>query len=181
MLLVRHAATLARGTPGLLDAERPVTPLGKTRFRVAARGLTRIVERIDVLLTSPDLCARESAEILARAFGHGEPQVEALLARDRIDAIVATLAMHPREGTVALVGHEPMLAALLAYVLRSSEADRFTFRQGGAALVDLPQGPSATGRLVWYIPPRILRGLASAIGVGRSAPTENGRIRRPKP
>ena len=181
LLLIRHAVALARTTPGLLDAERPVTPAGKTKFRIAVRGLTRIVDRIDVLLTSPHVCARESAEIVAHAFGNGEPRVQALLAGDRIDALVATLAMHPREATVALVGHEPTLAALLAHMLGSSGADPFTFKHGGVALVDLPDGPSASGRLVWFIPPRILRGLASAIGVGRTTPTDNGRIVRRKP
>ena len=54
LLLIRHAAAVPRGTPGVLDAERPLTPQGKAKFRVAARGLARVTRRPDVLLTLQD-------------------------------------------------------------------------------------------------------------------------------
>ena len=101
LLLIRHAAAVPRGTPGVPDAERPLTPQGKAEFRVAARGLARVTRRPDVLLTSPLPRARLTAEIAALAF-----------------------------------------------------------EKGGAALVDLPNGPAAGGRLRWFLKPRILRSLA---------------------
>jgi phosphohistidine phosphatase len=69
------------------------------------------------------------------------------------------LAGLPTDATVALVGHEPWLSALLARLLGSGEADRFTFKKGGAALVDVPGPPAEGGRLVWYVRPKILRAL----------------------
>jgi phosphohistidine phosphatase SixA len=53
LLLVHHAAAVPRGTPDVAAAERPLTPRGKTNFRVVATGLARISHRLDVLLTSP--------------------------------------------------------------------------------------------------------------------------------
>jgi len=170
LLLVRHAAALPRGTPGVLDAERPLTPSGRAGFSVAARGLVRIVGRVDVLMTSPLTRARETAEIAAGAFMHVEPVVESALAGDRVDAILAALASHPREATVALVGHEPMLATLLARMVGSPDAERFAFKKGGAALVDLPDARAGTGRLIWFLPPRVLRALAGAGGIPRASP-----------
>jgi phosphohistidine phosphatase len=170
LLLVRHAAALAPGTPGVLDAERPLTPSGRARFSVAARGLVRIVGRVDVLVTSPLTRARETAEIAAGAFMHVEPEVEAALAGDRVDAILAALARRPREATVALVGHEPMLATLLARMVGSPDAERFAFKKGGAALVALPDAHAGTGRLIWFLPPRVLRALAGAVGILRASP-----------
>ena len=67
LLIIRHAAAVERGTPGLGDDDRPLTPKGKSRFRAAAKGLARIVARPDVLLTSPLPRARQTAEIAARA------------------------------------------------------------------------------------------------------------------
>jgi phosphohistidine phosphatase len=158
----------------VLDAERPLTPSGRARFSVAARGLVRLVGRIDVLMTSPLVRARETAEIAAEAFMHVEPVIESALAGDRVDALIAALATHPREATVALVGHEPMLATLLARVVGSSDPERFAFKNGGAALVDLQDGRASTGRLIWFLPPRVLRGLAGEVGIRRAPPIGKG-------
>ena len=38
VVLIRHAAAVPKGTPGVLDAERPLTSSGKVKFRRAARG-----------------------------------------------------------------------------------------------------------------------------------------------
>ena len=174
ILLVRHAPALAPGTPGLLDAERPLTPSGRAKFGVAARGLARIVGRIDVLLTSPLTRAQDTAEILARAFRHGAPVIEPALAGDRVDAIVAALAGRPRETTVALIGHEPMLGTLLARMVGSPDAEWLAFKKGGAALVDVVDGRAEIGRLVWFLPPRVLRALAGSPGSVRASPIDNG-------
>jgi hypothetical protein len=39
--------------------------------------------------------------------------------------------------------------------------DRFAFKKGGAALVDLKEGPSIPGQLMWFVKPRILRYIGS--------------------
>jgi len=164
LLLVRHATAVPRGTPGVPDDERPLTSDGKAEFRVAARGLARIARRPDVLLTSPLPRARATAEIAARAFGRIEPTIEPSLAHDSVDAIVVALRTPLLGETVAVVGHEPALSALMARLLGVSEHDRLAVEKGGAALMDLPDGPSAGGRLVWFLGPRILRILASRAG-----------------
>jgi phosphohistidine phosphatase len=160
LLLVRHAAAVPRGTASVSDDERPLTPEGKEKFRVAAKGLARIAHRPDVLLTSPLLRARLTAEIAARAFKRIEPRIEPALAQGSVDTIVAALQAQPRGATVAIVGHEPVLSALLARLLGASHTERLAFKKGGAALVDIPDGSPATGRLIWFLKPRILRTLA---------------------
>jgi phosphohistidine phosphatase len=159
LLIIRHAAAVPSGTPGIADDERPLTPRGRERFERAARGLVRIVDRPDVLLTSPLPRARATAEIAARAFGRLEPVVEPVLAHGTPAAIVAALARRSQDGLVAIVGHEPTLSSLLARLVEGESGERFAFKKGGAALVDLPAGPRAAGRLVWFVKPRILRTL----------------------
>ena len=61
LLLIRHATAVPSGTPGIPDDERPLTAKGKKKFRLAARGLARIVRRPDALLTSPLPRALETA------------------------------------------------------------------------------------------------------------------------
>jgi len=42
----------------------------------------------------------------------------------------------------------------------AQEGEQFSFKKGGAALVDLPEGPSGAARLLWFLKPKILRALA---------------------
>ncbi len=160
LLLVRHAAAVPSGTPGVPDDERPLTPEGASKFRVAAKGLARIARRPDVLLTSPLPRARATAEIAARAFKRIEPTVEPALAHGSVDEIMTALGKCPPNATIALVGHEPTLSMILARLLGAADAERLAFKKGGAALVDLPDGPSAGGQLVWFLKPKVLRALA---------------------
>jgi len=96
LLLIRHAAAVPRGTPGVPDAERPLTPQGKAKFRVAARGLARVTRRPDVLLTSPLPRARLTAKIAAHAFEHVAPAIEPALAHSSVDGIVAAARLEQK-------------------------------------------------------------------------------------
>jgi phosphohistidine phosphatase len=161
LLIIRHAIAVPRGTPGIPDAERPLTPEGEKKFRQAARGLARVRKRPDALLTSPWRRARQTAEIAAEAWGRIMPTQTPALAGGAFEDLAAALADHSPQSTVALVGHEPHLSALLARLLGTTRDDRLTFRKGGAALLDLPGGLEEGGRLVWYVPPKILRELGA--------------------
>ena len=160
LLLVRHAAAVPRGTPDVADDDRPLTVQGRKKFEAAAKGLARIVDRPDVLLTSPLPRAKATAEIAARAFRRVEPRTEPALARDSVADIVTAVQKVSSAEMVAIVGHEPVLSAVLAHLLAGSDAERLTFKKGGAALVDLPDGPKGSGRLEWFLKPRILRALS---------------------
>jgi len=71
------------------------------------------------------------------------------------------LAFLTRNGTarIAAVGHEPGLSELLSVCLYGGAAQgAFGFKKMGAALVTFGGTVSAgRGRLVWFLPPRLLR------------------------
>src|SRR5258708_1628001 len=69
LLIVRHAIAVPHGTPEVPEDERPLTPRGEKRFRAAARGLARICRPPDVLLSSPLVRARQTADIAPEAWG----------------------------------------------------------------------------------------------------------------
>jgi len=159
LLLIRHAVAMPRGTSGVADDDRPLTPKGRKKFQAAAAGLRRIVERPDLLLTSPLPRARATAEIAAQAFGRIEPRTEPALAGDSVSRVITALEKVAKSDLVAVVGHEPVLSGVLAHVLGARDGGRLEFKKGGAALVDLPRGPAAGGHLIWFVKPRILRTL----------------------
>lgn len=159
LLVVRHAIAVPRGTPGIRDEERPLTPEGESRFREAAKGLARVVDRPDAILTSPWLRARQTAAIAAAAWGRIQPTEEPALAGGSFEELAAALGGLGADATVAIVGHEPHLSGLLARLLGSRHDDRLEFKKGGAALLDVPGPLAEGGRLVWFLPPRVLRKL----------------------
>ena len=160
LLIIRHAIAVPRGTPGMPDEERPLTPEGEEKFREAARGLARLVDRPDALLTSPWRRARQTADLAAAAWGRIEPAELAALAGGSFEEQAAALDRYPREATVAVVGHEPHVSALLSRILGSRQDERLGFKKGGAALVEVPGRLAGGGTLVWFLPPKVLRKLA---------------------
>ena len=160
LLVVRHAIAVPHGTPGIADNDRPLTSAGELKFREAAKGLARILDRPDAILTSPWLRARQTAAIAAEAWDGPEPKQTSALASGSFEAQAEVLAEYPKDATVAIFGHEPWVSQLLARLLGTREDERLTFKKGGAALVDVPGALAKGGSLVWYLTPKLLRKLA---------------------
>ncbi|MGE0452389.1 MAG: histidine phosphatase family protein [Vicinamibacteria bacterium] len=161
LLLVRHASAVEAGTPGIADEARPLTPEGIRRFEEAARGLARVCPAPDVLLTSPLLRARQTAEIAAAAWGGPPVRLEPSLASGDFDAFAQALAGLGDAELVAAFGHEPTLSGWLARLLGSRAGERFAFKKGGAALLELRKR-HPEGTLLFAAPPRVLRALGGA-------------------
>jgi len=169
VLLVRHAAAVDRLAFEGADADRPLTAEGARRFRRAARALAARLPEIQAIASSPRLRARETADLLAAELA-GEPERLDLGALEPDARPAATLAWlrslrSPRSrrelDTVALVGHEPQLSRLEAWLLVARERPLAAFKKGGAALVEIP-GRIAAGRalLAWHLTASQLRDLA---------------------
>ena len=159
VLIVRHAIAVPRGTPGVPDEERPLTPEGEEKFRECARGIARLVDRPDALLTSPWRRALQTARILADAWKGMESRATDALAGGSFEEQAAALERYSEDSTIAVVGHEPHLSALLARLLGARHQERLEFKKGGAALVELSGPLAAGGTLVFFLGPKVLRRL----------------------
>jgi phosphohistidine phosphatase len=159
LLIVRHAIAVDRGTPGMADADRPLTPEGKQRFAEAAAGLARLVGPPDALLTSPWLRARQTAEIAAAAWGKVAPEETEALAGGTFGELARVLDARSASATVAVFGHEPQVSELLGRLVGTKASERLAFKKGGAALVEIRGRLADGGDLVWFLPPKVLRKL----------------------
>jgi phosphohistidine phosphatase len=65
LYFIRHGLAEDRGDAWPDDTKRPLTDEGMSRMRKAARGLARIGVSIEVVLSSPLVRARQTAEIVA--------------------------------------------------------------------------------------------------------------------
>jgi phosphohistidine phosphatase len=159
VLLIRHAIAAPLGGVAKRDEERALTDLGKRRFKVVAQALPVIAPKPSAILTSPLLRARQTAEIVAKAWGDVEPVEDPALADGDWEAICSALDRYGKADTVALIGHEPWLSRVAAQLLDASSVRAFSFRKGGVALIEVEQPRAGQGRLLWFIPPKVFRKL----------------------
>lgn len=134
ILLVRHAIAETRAASGR-DADRALTREGRKKMQRAARGLAALGVRPAVILMSPLVRARETAELVAGALDGVDLELcDGLAPGVDERALTELLEKRYASGTVMLVGHEPDMGALLAYWLTGSPGGFHTrFRKGGVA------------------------------------------------
>lgn len=160
LYFVRHGLAEERGDAWPDDTKRPLSAEGMSRMRKAARGLARFGVSIEVVLTSPLVRARQTAEILA---GGIEPRpslvnVDSLAPEGSYAAVMADLEKHARKTRIALVGHEPMIGELAARLIGSRHP--IEFKKGSVCRVDVEDLPPAgPGDLRWLLTPKMLRRL----------------------
>jgi phosphohistidine phosphatase len=162
LLVVRHAIAEERAafsSAGKDDAERPLTPAGRRKFRRGARGLRRLVPSIDVLATSALVRAVETAEILQKTYRMDEVHCLRELEPDASPAaLLAWLRSERRRRVVAVVGHEPHLSMLVEYLLTDGERGFVDLKKGGACLLALERDPlPGRAELRWLLTASQLR------------------------
>lgn len=161
LYLVRHAIAAERGDEYPDDSKRPLTSQGISRFRKEAAALDAVGMSVALILTSPLVRARQTADILSESL-EGKPTVattDSLSPAGTAAAVVQDVARHAKKGHIALVGHEPNIGELAARLIGARSA--LEFKKGAACRIDfdvLP--PKGTGRLRWFLTPRMLRKLA---------------------
>jgi phosphohistidine phosphatase len=160
LYLIRHGLAEERGEAWPDDARRPLTDEGMARLRKSARGLARIGVYVEVVLTSPLVRTRQTAEIVAGVL---DPRpslvnVDSLAPDGSFAAVIADLEKHARKSRIALVGHEPAIGELAARLIGSRHP--IEFKKGAVCRIDVDDLPPAgPGALRWMLTPKILRAL----------------------
>lgn len=161
LYLIRHGLAAERGPAYPDDSKRPLTAAGISRLRKEARALAELDVEFDVILSSPLLRAKQTAEVFAQTLPSKPPVVliDALAPAGSPPSVFQELARPSRKGRVALVGHEPNLGELAARLIGTRTP--IEFKKGGVCRIDfevLP--PKGVGHLRWFLTPKILRKLA---------------------
>jgi phosphohistidine phosphatase len=160
--LVRHAIAAERGDDWPDDSKRPLTERGISRFKESVGGLKELDAVIEEIFSSPLVRARQTGDLLAAGV-EGRPSVKLLdaLAPGQPPAtVMAQLAKVAKRRCIALVGHEPDLGELAAYLIGARRP--MPFKKGGICRIDVASlSTKSAGTLVWFVTPKILRKLAS--------------------
>jgi phosphohistidine phosphatase len=161
LFVIRHAIA-ADAEPGQDDAARKLTPEGARKFRQVVQGIRELDWMFDRVLTSPWQRALETTELLAPVTD-GQTIVTDLLVdkpRPELFALIAEATATRKRHATAVVGHEPWLSELVAWLAfgdpRHGEA--LDLKKGGIVWLEGSSVPGGMG-LRAILPPKFMRTL----------------------
>lgn len=159
LYLIRHGLAGERGESYPDDTKRPLTARGINRLKREADALVALDVAFDVILTSPLVRTRQTADTLAAAFAEPPPvvNIQALAPGGAYAAVIDELSKQShRRRRIALVGHEPGTGDLAARLLGLRKP--LEFKKGAMCRIDVSAlPPTGPGQLKWFVTPRILR------------------------
>ena len=161
LCLVRHGIAIDREDPACPpEPERHLTEKGMEKTRAAARGLRSLGIQPSLVLSSPYLRAKQTAEIACVVLEipvKGIRETEALLPGASPRMLFEELAKSNAEETICF-GHAPNLDEVIATAVHAAKG--FTqLKKAGAAYLDMDSLMPVDGRLIWLMTARALRGL----------------------
>ena len=161
LFILRHGIAVEPGTPGYSnDADRPLIPKGERKLAQIADALDNLQISFDLVLSSPFLRARQTAQIIAEALEiskkvslteeltpHGDP-------KKLVDFLCH---IKPLPDDVLLVGHEPYLSEFISLLLVGNTSLSVIMKKGG--LCKLSTESLKAGRcasLEWLLTPKLM-------------------------
>jgi phosphohistidine phosphatase len=157
LYVIRHAIA-EEAAPGQDDAARDLTPEGEKKARRVVRGLRELDIELERILTSPWRRAARTAALLAPLCDAPPIETELLCQSPRAE-LLALIA--ERGESTAVVGHEPWLAELVAWLAFGDvrHGDALDLRKAGVVWLEggaLPGGMALRA----FLPPRFARAIA---------------------
>jgi len=152
---LRHGDAGAAGAWKGRDDERPLSKEGAAQMEKVAATMALLRLHVDMILTSPLLRARQSAEIVARKLH----LLDSLLAEERLAPgfgaaqLEKILADHRDRAALLLVGHEPDFSRVISACAGGA---RVTCGKGSLARVIIDDAASLQGILAWLVPAEVL-------------------------
>ncbi|MDB6124613.1 MAG: hypothetical protein JWQ71_3606 [Pedosphaera sp.] len=162
LYFLRHAIAEDRTQSHLNgDKDRQLTPKGERKMERAAKGMKAMGLSFDLVLSSPYVRARQTAEIVVRTFhlryalqfsshlrpdGNPKELIEELNAR------------HPKKKKILLVGHEPYLSSMISLLSSGDKGISITMKKAGLCKLSVDKlnyGRCAT--MEWLLTPRQLK------------------------
>ena len=136
LAVVRHAIAEERDAKRYPGDDRPLTKEGVVKMREAALGIAALADRPDIILSSPLIRARSTAEIVREAFAlkTAIKTQNALLPESTPNEIISALRKFKSSGNVMAFGHEPSLSRFIAHILSETPFE-ITLKKGALCLL----------------------------------------------
>lgn len=156
LILLRHGQAEDRNGPDQTDFSRALVEKGHEQARNAARILLEAKSLPDIVLCSPLIRARDTAETFTKAANMPGPVMQSWLAC----GMAPETALNELRGfvdfkTVMIVGHEPDFSHLVQHLLGAT-ANSVEIRKGSLTCLEV-NPPSRNAILRYLIPFRLAK------------------------
>ena len=153
LYLLRHADA---DTVAATDDARPLSPKGHRQGEALAEFCVKHGVQPAVILSSPLPRARETAEYVAKAT-NTELEIHPWIACGmNPERAVEELKEYRTRTSAMLVGHEPDLSTLVAYLLALPSNSQVNVRKASLTALELPVYRAGAGRLEFSIPCKMM-------------------------
>lgn len=166
LYLIRHAEAVPLGVNGIArDEDRPLTDKGRQQCRTVALALRQLDVRLEKLLTSPLVRARQTSDELLTHWNGRLIELgvcdELAPGKKKRKLLREVLSLGGK--TMGLVGHNPDLSELAAWLIGEREAG-IDLEKAGVACISFKGPPAkAAGTLVWLVNPAWCELVAAAV------------------
>lgn len=158
----RHGIAVERGTKGVSEEDRPLTPEGREKTKEAARGLRELDLGVDVVYTSPLPRALQTAEIVTGVLKLPPAEIlDGLSPGGSPRRLLAGLSDLEAKAPL-LVGHEPLLSSAVLLAVTGTAAGSLELKKAGLAVVEIEPGSRARGTLKLLLDGSTLRRLGKS-------------------
>ncbi len=159
--LVRHGAAYTKEE----DPERHLNNDGVNQCHLTGRALKRLDITFDLIVSSPKVRARQTAEIIAEEVDYSKQEIKTTetleptaLPRDTLSYLNDFAGIK----RVMLAGHLPLLGHLASELLSNTSQISLNFEPGAVCKINIEQPDSHTGDFHWFLAPEHLRLMAQA-------------------
>jgi phosphohistidine phosphatase len=158
LYFLRHGIAYEREAwQGENDELRPLTDEGVEDMKREARTLRNMGLKLDTIVTSPLVRARQTAKIVAKKLEMDVQEDVLLKPGFDVEALGALLARHSAARRLMLVGHEPDFSRTIAQLIGGGTV---AMAKGGLARVDTDDDAAHNrllrGTLIWLLTPKLL-------------------------
>lgn len=160
LYLIRHGIA-ADPSEYKRDRDRPLTEEGTKKTEKVAKRLRDLDLHFDLILTSPLIRARQTAEILLSTHLSSQlEESEHLAPEGQLEAWLDWLNQQtsPQPQRLALVGHQPNLGGWAELLVWGTAKGMLEVKKAGVIGINLSNLDAPIGRstLFWLTPPRFL-------------------------
>lgn len=161
LYFLRHGIALPRGSPGIAEWDRPLTPEGRKRLIRSVKGMKRIKLTVEAILSSPLPRAYQTAELLLEHLPFaGMIEIREELAPGGNWPALLNQIRSRKETHILLAGHEPDLSTAIGKLIGGKAGGSVLLKKGALASVRLEESSAGTeGQLQYLLQPKILRRL----------------------
>jgi phosphohistidine phosphatase len=164
LFILRHGIASDPGEDGLPknlpDAERPLSVKGKQRLWSVIKAMQTLDLEFDAVISSPLLRARQTAHSVVESFEIRRKLVwtDHLAPAGNPKSLIEQInQLGPRKKNILLVGHEPYLSQLVAWLIAGNTTAAIGLKKGGLAKLEIEKLAYARcATLAWLLTPRQL-------------------------